>query len=50
MLIENFLWSKEYWNLVKIEISAVAEGYTDAQQKSIDDQKLKDLKAKNYLF
>ena len=31
-------------------IPAAAEGLTDAQRKNIEDQKLKDLKAKNYLF
>jgi len=52
MLMENFLRSKEYWSLVETEIPAVAEGVelTEAQQKSIADQKLKDLKIKNYLF
>ena len=52
MLMENFLRSKEYWGLVESGIPTVAEGVvlTDAQRKNIDDQKLKDLKAKNYLF
>ena len=31
-------------------IPAATEGLTDAQRKNIEDQKLKDLKAKNYLF
>ena len=31
-------------------IPAAAEGLTDAQRKNIEDQKLKDLKAKKYLF
>ena len=31
-------------------IPVAAEGLTDAQRKNIEDQKLKDLKAKNYLF
>ncbi|XP_070672029.1 uncharacterized protein [Malus domestica] len=50
--MENFLCSKEYWNLIEIGISAVAEGtdLTEGQKKVIEDQKLKDLKAKNYLF
>ncbi|XP_073138295.1 uncharacterized protein [Henckelia pumila] len=39
MLMENFLRSKEYWSLVESGIPAAAE-----------DQKLKDLKVKNYLF
>uniref|UniRef100_A0A2N9FH80 Integrase catalytic domain-containing protein n=1 Tax=Fagus sylvatica TaxID=28930 RepID=A0A2N9FH80_FAGSY len=52
MLMENFLRSKEYWSLVETGIPAAAEGVelTEAQQKSIADQKLKDLKVKNYLF
>lgn len=52
MLMENFLRSKEYWSLVETGIPVVAEGVelTEAQQKSIADQKLKDLKVKNYLF
>jgi transposase InsO family protein len=52
MLMENFLRSKEYWNLVETGIIAAAEGVdpSEAQQKQIDEQKLKDLKCKNYLF
>ena len=52
MLMENFLRSKEYWSLVETGILAAAEGVelTEAQRKSIADQKLKDLKVKNYLF
>ncbi|CAL2276538.1 unnamed protein product [Prunus armeniaca] len=52
MLMENFLRSKEYWSLVETGISAAAEGtnLTDGQKKVIEDQKLKDLKTKNYLF
>lgn len=52
MLMENFLRSKEYWGLIETGIPAAAEGamLTDAQRKNIEDQKLKDLKAKNYLF
>ncbi|RDX68373.1 putative mitochondrial protein, partial [Mucuna pruriens] len=49
VLMENFLHSKEYWDLVENGIREVTEGIplTDVQRKSIDDQKLKDLKAKN---
>ena len=50
MLMENFLRSKEYWGLVENGIPATVEGLTDAQRKNIKDQKLNDLKAKNYLF
>ena len=52
MLMENFLRSKEYWGLVENGIPAAAEeeDLTEGQKKAIEDQKLKDLKAKNYLF
>ena len=52
MLMENFLRSKEYWSLVENGIPIAVEGVelTEAQLKSIADQKLKDLKVKNYLF
>jgi hypothetical protein len=52
MLMENFLRSKEFWTLIEQGVPAAAEGafLTDAQMKAIDDQRLKDLKAKNYLF
>ena len=52
MLMENFLRSKEYWGLVENGVPAVAEDAVliDAQRKHIEDQQLKDLKAKNYLF
>ena len=48
--MENFLRSKEYLGLVENGIPTATEGLTDAQRKNIEDQKLKDLKAKNYLF
>ncbi|RVW19207.1 Retrovirus-related Pol polyprotein from transposon TNT 1-94 [Vitis vinifera] len=41
---------KRVLGLVENGIPAAAEGLTDAQRKNIEDQKLKDLKAKNYLF
>lgn len=52
MLMENFLRSKEYWSLVETGISVASAGTTPTkvQQRQIDEQKLKDLKAKNYLF
>ncbi|XP_010654967.1 uncharacterized protein LOC104880331 [Vitis vinifera] len=52
MLMENFLRSKEYWGLVENGVPVVAEDVvlTYAQRKHIEDQQLKDLKAKNYLF
>ena len=52
MLMENFLRSKEYWSLVENGIPAAAEkaNLTEEQRRVIEDKKLKDLKAKNYLF
>ncbi|XP_048434711.1 uncharacterized protein LOC125474776 [Pyrus x bretschneideri] len=52
MLMENFLRSKEYWGLVEVGIPAAAEGVdpTETQKKANEDHRLKDLKAKNYLF
>ena len=52
MLMENFLRSKEYWSLVEHGIPAATQGVelTEGQRKASEDQKLKDLKAKNYLF
>ena len=52
MLMENFLRSKEYWHLIETGITAAAEGsdLSETQKKTCEDQKLKDLKAKNYLF
>jgi len=52
MLIENILHSKEYWNLVENGSRKPIEEITliEAKRNHIDDQKLKDLKAKNYLF
>ena len=52
MLMENLLRSKEYWSLVESGIPTVAPGVqpTEQQSKAIEEAKLKDLKAKNYLF
>lgn len=56
MLMENFLKSKEYWSLIEKGIGAArGEGVQSAaqsaaQQKVIEEEKLKDLKVKNYLF
>jgi hypothetical protein len=52
MLMENFLRSKEYWGLIENGILVLPDGVqpTEAQHKLIEEQKLKDLKAKNYLF
>ncbi|KAI4305687.1 hypothetical protein L6164_029038 [Bauhinia variegata] len=52
MLMENFLHSKEYWGFVENGILVMVDGAepTKAQHKLIEEQKLKDLKVKNYLF
>ncbi|KAL5746808.1 hypothetical protein ACOSQ2_024105 [Xanthoceras sorbifolium] len=52
MLMENFLRSKEYWQVIESGVTEPSEGtiLTDAQRKELDELKLKDLKAKNYLF
>lgn len=50
-LMENFIRSKEYWDLIEkgiIRVEGVAP--TEAQQKEIDEQTLKDLKLKNFLY
>ena len=49
--MENFLRSKEMWELVEIGYTeASGSMQTDGQQKKNDEMKLKDLKVKNYLF
>ncbi|KAF5476877.1 hypothetical protein F2P56_003568 [Juglans regia] len=52
MLMENFLRSKEYWTVVVSGVAEPAEGamQTDVQQTKLEEMKLKDLKANNYLF
>nr|DAD21450.1 TPA_asm: hypothetical protein HUJ06_022913 [Nelumbo nucifera] len=52
LLMENFLRSKEYWQVVESGIKEAAAGVvlTDAQKIEQEAQKLKDLKGKNYLF
>ena len=52
MLMENVLRSKEYWTVVVSGVAEPAAGVvlTDAQEVEHKGQKLKDLKAKNYLF
>ena len=52
MLMENFLRSKEYWTIVVSRVAEPTEGVvlTDAQRTKFEGLKLKDLKAKNYLF
>ncbi|CAM8975585.1 unnamed protein product [Rhodiola kirilowii] len=55
MLMENFLRSKEMWNLVEegIPVLTKADGTSaasEADEKGINDAKLRDMKVKNYLF
>ncbi|KAM7489607.1 hypothetical protein LguiB_027091 [Lonicera macranthoides] len=52
MLMENFLRSKEYWIVVESGVATPTEGrtLTDSQNAELEGMKLKDLKAKNYLF
>ena len=52
MLMENFLRSKEYWTIVVSGVAEPAVGVvlTNAQKVELEGKKLKDLKAKNYLF
>ncbi|GMJ08877.1 hypothetical protein HRI_004556900 [Hibiscus trionum] len=52
MLMENFLRSKEYWQVVSEGIDEPTNGtvVTEAQRKELKVLRLKDLKAKNYLF
>ncbi|GMI82753.1 hypothetical protein HRI_001944600 [Hibiscus trionum] len=50
MLMENFLRSKEYWQVVSDGIPELTAAMTYAQKTEIEGMKLKDLKAKNYLF
>ena len=51
LLMENFLRSKEMWNLVERGIPALTMANpSEAQRKAFEEAKLKDLKVKNYLF
>lgn len=50
MLMENFLRSKEYWDLVETGVTIAPENPTPEQEKFAKDSKLLDLKVKNYLF
>ncbi|CAL1387753.1 unnamed protein product [Linum trigynum] len=52
MLMENLLRSKEYWAVVQDGIREPAQGeeLTEAQQRVLEERRLRDLKAKNYLF
>lgn len=50
--MENFLRSKEYWQVVSdgIPVGEANMTMTDAQKTEIEGLRLKDLKVKNYLF
>lgn len=52
MLMENFLRSKEYWSVLENGVIDQKKGgtLTAAQTKVVEEQKLNNLKAKNYLF
>ncbi|KAK3012522.1 hypothetical protein RJ639_008008 [Escallonia herrerae] len=52
MLMENFLRSKEYWQVVDFGVAESAANtlLTEMQRIELNALKLKDLKAKNYLF
>ncbi|XP_010248219.1 PREDICTED: uncharacterized protein LOC104591135 [Nelumbo nucifera] len=52
MLMENFLRSKEYWHIVEAGVAeqATSTVLSDQQKADLEGQRLKDLKAKNYLF
>ncbi|KAJ1408626.1 Zinc finger, CCHC-type [Sesbania bispinosa] len=52
LLMENLLRSKEYWSVIEsgIKEQKENESFSAAQQKALDEAKLEDLKAKNYLF
>ncbi|XP_027359769.1 uncharacterized protein LOC113868411 [Abrus precatorius] len=50
MTMENFLRSKELWQLVEDGIPVFGATATEAQRKSVAEANLKDLKVKNYLF
>ena len=52
MQMENLLRSKEYWSVIEMGYAESASGevLTNAQRKTLEETKLKDLKVKNYLF
>ncbi|PNX93358.1 retrovirus-related Pol polyprotein from transposon TNT 1-94 [Trifolium pratense] len=49
MLMENFLRSKEYWNLIEDGVFVPPPTANAEQLKKGEESKLKDFKAKNYL-
>ncbi|KAI5447810.1 hypothetical protein KIW84_015310 [Lathyrus oleraceus] len=52
MVMENLLRSKEYWVVVESGYSQPTnmDRMTKTQKQNLEEMKLKDLKAKNYLF
>ncbi|RDX85070.1 hypothetical protein CR513_33792, partial [Mucuna pruriens] len=50
MTMENFLRSKEMWLPVEEGIPTLGTTPIEAQRKSVEEAKLKDLKVKNFLF
>jgi len=50
MTMENFLRTKELWQLVEEGIPTVETMSTEAYKKHVEDAKLKDLKVKNFIF
>ena len=52
LVMENLLRSKEYWSTIQSDFEEPKgnEALNATQQKTIDEARLKDLKAKNYLF
>lgn len=52
MIMENFLRSREYWHVVESGVIEPEQGVAmiDTQKAELEALKLKDLKAKNYLF
>jgi hypothetical protein len=50
MLMENLLRSKEYWGLIEHGVTIAPANATVEQRRAADENKLKDLKVKNYLF
>lgn len=52
LIMENLLRSKDYWCIIYPGFDELRriEAPSPAQQKALDEAKLKDLKAKNYMF
>jgi hypothetical protein len=50
MLMENLLQSKEYWTIVETGVPILAANANAEQTRIANETRLKDLKAKNFLF